>query len=81
MYTFGCGMFGQLGTGSVQKQSYPQQVNIPERIQLIASGYFHVVCFIYKNLFTFIVLYIYLVIFANSYMFNYLKKIKFVLNY
>lgn len=55
MYTFGCGMFGQLGTGSVQKQSYPQQVNIPERIQLIASGYFHVVCFIHINLFTFIV--------------------------
>lgn len=51
VYTFGCGMFGQLGTGSVQKQSFPQQVNIPERIQLIASGYFHVVCFMLIDLF------------------------------
>ncbi|KFM80414.1 X-linked retinitis pigmentosa GTPase regulator-like protein, partial [Stegodyphus mimosarum] len=42
VYTFGCGMFGQLGTGFVSKHSYPQLVNIPERIKLIASGHFHV---------------------------------------
>ncbi|CAL1300518.1 unnamed protein product, partial [Larinioides sclopetarius] len=42
VYTFGCGMFGQLGTGSVLKQSHPQLVSIPERIKLIATGHFHV---------------------------------------
>lgn len=47
VYTFGCGMFGQLGTGSVLKQSLPHIVNIAERIKLIASGHFHVVCFPY----------------------------------
>lgn len=46
VYTFGCGMFGQLGTGTVLKQSYPQKVDIPERIQQIASGHFHVVSII-----------------------------------
>ncbi|XP_054722034.1 uncharacterized protein LOC129231695 [Uloborus diversus] len=49
VYTFGCGMFGQLGTGSVAKQSYPQLVNIPERIKLIASGHFHVLAISRKN--------------------------------
>ncbi|KAF8791481.1 Ultraviolet-B receptor UVR8 like protein [Argiope bruennichi] len=42
VYTFGCGMFGQLGTGSVLKQSHPQLVNIPERIKIISTGHFHV---------------------------------------
>ncbi|GFY45525.1 x-linked retinitis pigmentosa GTPase regulator homolog [Trichonephila inaurata madagascariensis] len=42
VYTFGCGMFGQLGTGSVLKQSQPQLVNVPESIKIIATGHFHV---------------------------------------
>lgn len=49
VYTFGCGMFGQLGTGSVLKQSYPQRVNIPERIQQVASGHFHVLALTRSN--------------------------------
>ncbi|XP_015916558.2 uncharacterized protein [Parasteatoda tepidariorum] len=43
VYTFGCGMFGQLGTGTVLKQSRPVEINIPEQIRLIASGFFHVI--------------------------------------
>lgn len=43
VYTFGCGMFGQLGTGSISKSSIPQLVVLPEPIKLIASGFFHTV--------------------------------------
>ncbi|GIY76864.1 hypothetical protein CDAR_513182 [Caerostris darwini] len=49
VHTFGCGMFGQLGIGSVLKQSHPQIVNIPERIKLIATGHFHVLAVSRRN--------------------------------
>ncbi|KAG8181594.1 hypothetical protein JTE90_013556 [Oedothorax gibbosus] len=49
VYTFGCGMFGQLGTGSTVKQSSPQTVKIAERIKLIASGHFHVIAISRNN--------------------------------
>lgn len=42
VFTFGCGMFGQLGQGTVLKQTTPRLVVLPEPVILLASGYFHV---------------------------------------
>ncbi|XP_015431451.1 PREDICTED: uncharacterized protein LOC107187791 [Dufourea novaeangliae] len=41
VYAFGCNVFGQLGVGSNVKSSVPIKVFLPEKISLIASGYFH----------------------------------------
>ncbi|XP_076673695.1 RCC1 and BTB domain containing protein claret [Andrena cerasifolii] len=41
VYAFGCNIFGQLGTGTNVKSSVPIKVSLPEKISLIATGYFH----------------------------------------
>nr|XP_033323093.1 uncharacterized protein LOC117218656 [Megalopta genalis] len=41
VYAFGCNVFGQLGVGSNIKSSVPMKVLLPEKISLIATGYFH----------------------------------------
>nr|CAD7417480.1 unnamed protein product [Timema poppensis] len=42
VYSFGSSVFGQLGTGTNLKSCVPQQVILlPERICMIATGYFH----------------------------------------
>lgn len=41
VYAFGCNIFGQLGLGSNVKSSVPMKVSLPEKISLIATGYFH----------------------------------------
>ncbi|XP_076627928.1 RCC1 and BTB domain containing protein claret isoform X2 [Colletes latitarsis] len=41
VYAFGCNVFGQLGIGSNVKSSVPMKVLLPEKISLIATGYFH----------------------------------------
>ncbi|XP_034951162.1 uncharacterized protein ca [Chelonus insularis] len=42
VYSFGCNIFGQLGTGNNIKSSIPQAISlIPEPITDIATGYFH----------------------------------------
>lgn len=43
VYTFGSGLFGQLGTGVLTKQSLPQKVELAESIKLISSNYFHTI--------------------------------------
>ncbi|XP_064486952.1 uncharacterized protein LOC135399146 [Ornithodoros turicata] len=42
VFTFGCGTFGQLGTGSTVKRSTPQRVKLDEPVRLVTSGYFQV---------------------------------------
>ena len=42
IFSFGSGVFGQLGTGNTTKSSVPVLVQgISEKIILIATGYFH----------------------------------------
>ncbi|XP_076231996.1 RCC1 and BTB domain containing protein claret [Calliopsis andreniformis] len=41
VYAFGCNIFGQLGIGTNVKSSVPIKVLLPEKISIIATGYFH----------------------------------------
>ena len=41
VYSWGCGLFGQLGTGATVKQVRPVRVRLPGRVVKIVSGYFH----------------------------------------
>ncbi|XP_013413671.1 uncharacterized protein LOC106176012 [Lingula anatina] len=42
VYTFGCGMFGQLGHAKTEKRTFPIKVNgIPEPVHTVATKYFH----------------------------------------
>ncbi|CAH1782485.1 unnamed protein product [Owenia fusiformis] len=42
IWSFGCGMFGQLGLGSTAKETLPQQITaLPEAVRLISTKYFH----------------------------------------
>ncbi|KAK2577382.1 hypothetical protein KPH14_003497 [Odynerus spinipes] len=41
VYAFGCNVFGQLGISSNIKSSVPMKVLLPEKITLVATGYFH----------------------------------------
>ncbi|XP_059473427.1 uncharacterized protein LOC132195443 isoform X2 [Neocloeon triangulifer] len=41
VWAFGSGAFGQLGVPNLPKSSVPLQILLPERIRLIACGYFH----------------------------------------
>ena len=41
VFTFGCGLFGQLGTGGTSKAVLPVQVALPGPCSLLSSGYFH----------------------------------------
>merc|ERR1719397_227506 len=43
VFTFGCGLFGQLGTGGTTKAVLPVQVLLPGPCNLLSSGYFHCV--------------------------------------
>nr|XP_022297301.1 uncharacterized protein LOC111106775 isoform X2 [Crassostrea virginica] len=42
LYSFGCGFFGQLGSGNNKKTSVPLKVDtLPEKITIVATRYFH----------------------------------------
>ena len=41
VYTWGCGLFGQLGTGNTSKHVRPTRVKLPGRVVRVAAGYFH----------------------------------------
>jgi hypothetical protein len=43
VFTFGCGLFGQLGTGGTGKAVLPVEVSLPGPCLTLASGYFHCV--------------------------------------
>ncbi|XP_076290430.1 RCC1 and BTB domain containing protein claret [Lasioglossum baleicum] len=49
VYAFGCNVFGQLGIGSNVKSSVPMKVLLPEKISLVATGYFHNLAVSYTN--------------------------------
>lgn len=41
VYTWGCGLFGQLGNGKTGKQVRPVRVRLPGKVVTIVAGYFH----------------------------------------
>jgi len=41
VYTWGCGLFGQLGTGNTTKHVRPTRVKLPGRVVSVTAGYFH----------------------------------------
>ena len=42
VYGFGCGMYGQMGTGNDCKETLPIKISLlPEKITLITTKYFH----------------------------------------
>ena len=41
VYSFGLGLFGQIGGGTTTKATRPSRVQLPAPARLIASGYFH----------------------------------------
>ncbi|XP_064605669.1 uncharacterized protein LOC135470577 [Liolophura sinensis] len=50
VWTFGCGLFGQLGIGSANKDSIPKRVrDIPGKVTLIATKYFHTLALLANN--------------------------------
>ncbi|CAM1326226.1 Uncharacterised protein g9199 [Pycnogonum litorale] len=49
VYTFGCGLFGQLGLGTLRKQTSPHRVDLPEPVAHVSAGFFHSVALTSTN--------------------------------
>ena len=46
VFTFGCSLFGQLGSGGTSKAVLPREVELGAPCRLLASGYFHCVALV-----------------------------------